>query len=75
MKIEKNVPIPQRGLFHQRQSKYPFRNMEVGDSVYYAERAEAKLALASAYKHGRDKEWAFTGRFDPTGGCRIWRTA
>lgn len=70
-KIEKHVPMPEErhaGNF----SKYPFRNMKVGDSFLtpMVEKYEIKRAVQNANftkRHGR-----FTYRQEAN-GVRVWR--
>lgn len=70
--IEKNVPIPQANAFG-RNAKYPFRQMEVGDSFFASDTTVQKMSNnACGYKargHG-----TFTCRA-VDGGVRVWRIA
>lgn len=78
--IEKNIPIPSKK--GGRGSKYPFHEMEVGDSFLYpCERANTTqymrrlLSAANSYTRGKtNRGTAFTARV-VDGGIRIWRTA
>lgn len=73
-KIEKGIPIVPRGK-RGRKTVYPFSDMEVGDSVFYAETGYGlTLAKSASYAHGRayGKKFA-THRGD--GGMRIWRVS
>lgn len=71
MIIEKNVPMPKtegRG----RPPIYPFRDMDVGDSVFIPEQGVGGSAYLSAMQHGRLNGKKFSGRTED-GGVRIWR--
>lgn len=66
MKIEKNIPIASI-------SRYDFvREMEVGDSVFYGDRADAKRSLAGM-KSVRLAGRKYMYRTQNSGGARIWR--
>ena len=68
--IEKNIPLPER---KSREIKYPFADMQVGDS-FYAEKGWQTVYNASTYFRKTRKllNWKF--RCAPEGdGCRIWR--
>ena len=73
-KIDKNVPIPESNL---RGSKYPIREMKVGDSFYLESEGEVKGARDAALKHIKRqkngyKDWDYTTRKDGD-GYRLWR--
>lgn len=78
MKIEKGIPAPKQ----KNTSKYPFADMEVGDSVYVdgqrssynqAVKDGAKFsALPTAHQYGKRSGKKFTGRNEGS-GVRIWR--
>lgn len=74
-KIEKDVPIPasNAGGREQGRGKYPWQNMEVGDSFYFSHLLRSSVHCATicwAKRNGR--EWAFETR-DEGRGARIWR--
>lgn len=69
IKIEKGVPLPKRR--GTKRSKYPFADMEVGDSFFFSETRERVSAAARAY--GARTKKKFASRVDGD-GCRIWRT-
>jgi hypothetical protein len=70
MIIEKNIPIP--GARSQN-TIWPFRQMEVGDSVLVPEeRADNARVIASRVK--KTDGFRFTSR-KVEGGTRIWRIA
>lgn len=73
MKIEKGIAIPEKPRSGGRPTKYPFKVMEVGDSVFIDE-AEAKAAIAAARATGRIHGKKFVYR-TVDGGIRIWRAA
>ena len=66
-KIEKNIP-----LFPPRASrrKYPFHEMEIGDSVFLADRKPSNLGGSTACL--APKKFAFR---NVEGGVRVWRVA
>lgn len=70
IKIEKGVPIPRKGL------KYPWPEMEVGDSFAFF--PNLKPVSAYAATHNASKAYAprkFEARRDADGNMRCWRVA
>lgn len=73
-KIERKIPIPRRSnSVNEHSVKYPFRDMEIGDSIFFAKKGAAKAQNAAA-AWGRKNNRTFTSR-TVEGGVRIWRTA
>lgn len=70
VKIEKNVPIPPQSW---RIAKYPFHEMEVGDSLLI-DYQERNAVLGAAKKYGKDTEKDFTSKRVSETEARIWRT-
>jgi len=73
MKIEKNIPMERdQAGGAGRPPKYPFANMEIGDSIFVeGAKIPCKEYIAAqqfASRHG----WKFSGR-RIDGGVRIWR--
>jgi hypothetical protein len=74
IKIEKGVPVPSAVT---RKSKYPFKEMEIGDSFFIndkidPERTRKKVSSAATmFCHTNDCKFK-TQVFDS--GVRIWRT-
>jgi hypothetical protein len=73
MKIEKGIPVPSNAT---RKAKYPFREMEVGDSFFITDKVDAertrKKVSAAATMFCQQRECKFkTQTFDT--GVRIWR--
>ena len=73
IKIEKGVPVPKNIT---RKAKYPFREMEVGDSFFITDKVDAertrKKVSAAATMFCQNKDYKFkTQTFDS--GVRIWR--
>jgi len=66
--IEKFVPIP---AGYVKKKKYPFAEMEIGDSIFFAEPA-VKKARSYAHAFGASHGMKFTTRL-VDGGVRIWR--
>lgn len=65
MKIDKNIPIP------NSVNKYPFQDMEIGDSFYVSSITTRK------FSNYRDTKWTkygkkFTAKKE-NDGVRIWR--
>ena len=75
MHIEKNEPIPDGNVTAKR---YPFRGMEVGDSIFLpVPDGEAMWGAARVFQH-RNTGYRFTARKvqkDGVIGYRVWRTA
>ena len=76
MNIDKGVKIPKccNGFStgKGRPAKYPYRDMEIGDSVFIPNQKLKAGAYASAMKHGRVYGKKFIGRTEGD-GLRIWR--
>jgi len=78
IKIDKNVPMP---VMQGRESKYPFSEMEVGDSFFVAGMTSNQMNNASSHyrkKHGwsficRNVEFYDEGPGINVKGARIWR--
>ena len=68
--IEKNVPFT--GLV--RFTRYPFPEMEVGDS-FECPASEAKRARAAAIGYGARHNMKFSARKQADGSYRLWRIA
>jgi len=74
MDIEKEVPAPDVTGRKGPPRKYPFADMEIGDSVFVeGENSQGRAALA-ARAHGNFKQKKFAARTQE-GGVRIWRVA
>jgi hypothetical protein len=65
---EKFVPIP---AGYVKKKKYPFAEMEIGDSIFFAEYA-MKSARSCSHAFGVRNGMKFTTRL-VDGGMRIWR--
>jgi hypothetical protein len=74
LQIEKDIPVP------EQTTKYPFKDMETGDSIYFEDERQANSARVSALRFAGRQEavWGFTLRkTDPDRdkvGWRLWRT-
>jgi len=66
-KVEKNIPIPK----YSREHKYPWDEMDVGDSFYVSQESAAG-ARASASSRAKDGHGKYASR-TVEDGCRIWR--
>ncbi len=69
LKIEKGIPYPGR-----RVGRYPWHEMEVGDSVFFDDSYKVSTVRQSSYNHGRKHGKKF-GYSKVQGGFRIWRIA
>ena len=70
MKIEKNIEAPKKTA--GRPAKYPFADMDVGDSVFIHGGHINGKEYVAASQTGLRKGWKFSGR-SVDGGLRIWR--
>lgn len=70
-KIDKHVPIPTELVRQEGGSKYPFKDMDVGESVYYLGCDTSKFDSGSVYRAaqstGRRLGMKFIGESDPDG--------
>jgi len=66
-KIEKNIPLPRNKT---KPNKYPFSDMEIGDSFY----TEGASVMSAACIHAKRKGGKFLCRKQGN-GTRVWRTA
>lgn len=66
--IEKDIPIPE--VSGKGRSKYPFPEMEVGDSIF----SDNVSIRQAAYAYARRKGKKFVVR-QVDGGYRVWREA
>ena len=66
MKIDKNIPLPTR---------WPFKQMEVGDSFAIPTDMKRHTVAVSAMRYGKKHGMKFTTRKMPDGTFRCWRTA
>lgn len=80
IQIDSGIPIPPRATGEGRTPKYPFRQMEVGDSflVPYMDgrpRGHTARRMAAATKSAVKRTgWKFTAR-QLSDGLRVWRVA
>ena len=68
VKIEKGVPAPEE---RKQRKRYPFHQMDVGDSVLISH-GDAMSARVSARYHGTRYSKKFTSKKEDD-GVRIWR--
>lgn len=64
MKVDKNVPLP---------SKWPFKDMQVGDSFAVPEGVGRTTVSIAALRYGRKHGGKFTVRLMPDRSFRCWR--
>lgn len=70
--IESGVPLP-ASYINGRPASYPFRKMEVGQSIFIPEeKVSPHHAAKRAYAAGRRTGYKFTCR-KVDGGVRVWR--
>jgi len=70
MTIDKSIPVPSS----TRARKYPFIEMEVGDSVLFENETLGGKAYKAANAVGYRYEREYVAR-NENGGIRIWRKA
>ena len=71
MKIEKNIPLPNR----DPRERYPFADMAVGDSFLVVDRSWIKNLRSAAYMHSRRHPGVrYTCRKHGE-GWRLWRVS
>ena len=71
--IDKNIPVP-TGKSRLREGKYPFANMEVGDSFFISE--ESRRVWTASYGWGKRNAAKFRMTALSEGGAegvRVWR--
>jgi len=70
LQIDPDVPIP------QGRTRYPFKDMEVGDSIFFDTLPKGTSARVSAAQFIQKHEptWKFSLK-QVSGGWRLWRTA
>ena len=72
MKVEKNIPLPEKSSAGAR--KYPFHEMDVGDSFFVAgvmvKDAPKIRSAANGYGQYNKKEFM---TLTVPGGVRVWR--
>lgn len=71
--IDKNIPIP-KDAGRKGRRKYPFYEMEVGDSVFFEGQTRTGNARNAAYAWARNNNKEVSVR-SVQGGIRIWRIA
>ena len=77
LEITHNIPIPEKVLQGQVRTRFPFANMQVGDSLFFGTQEEFLAARSASYPFCRKKQlgWKFSGMFVPEEkGWRLWRT-
>jgi hypothetical protein len=75
--VEAGIPIPPRTQLGRR-SKYPFEDMDVGDSFFVAGRDGKNFGGTVTGARKRHPDMAFemrTVKEDGVIGVRVWRTA
>ncbi len=65
MKLDKNIPIPK---------KYPFAEMQVGDSFVIADGVKRTTVSVASIRYGKATGKKFTTRKVLEGVYRCWRT-
>ena len=70
-RIEKGLPVPPQGT---KGRKYPFPEMEVGDS-FTAPKSDLCSVKSASCQYGRRKGWKFSTRVSGSDEVRCWRMA
>jgi len=75
-KIDKNIPLPPPGKRGPKQSRYPFKEMEVGDSFIFDDYDRVRMSSGSTaariYGSNQDPVKKFATR-KMGNKIRIWR--
>ena len=73
MKIESGIAIPNKTW--ERESKYPIKDMKIGDSIFFPNKKYKRTSVTSAFTSYRAKhtDFAFVVRTINGKGFRIWR--
>lgn len=66
LRIDKNVPLP---------TKYPFKDMQVGDSFVVPVKIHRTTVSVAALRYGRKHGMKFVVRMMPDRSLRCWRIA
>jgi len=77
IKIDKGLPIPP-GSGRGKRSIYPFRQMEIGDSIFIPNKTARIIGGVWGTFAKRNPEFAFKARADSVEGVpgvRVWRIA
>lgn len=70
IKIDKGIPVPDES--RGANGKYPFADLEIGDSFFVNVKQVAVCSSAAGYGKRHNKK--FTTRSE-NGGTRVWRIA
>lgn len=75
-KIDKGVKVPENCRGRGQPSKYPFAEMEIGDSVFFADEARGTMSkpVLAARQHANYHDKKMAARKEGN-GVRIWRVA
>lgn len=75
MQIEKNIPLPPRAYDKAgRNARYPFPDMEIGDSFILKLSAKRSVISCLMIYHSRKRGTKYASRRLPE-GLRVWRVA
>lgn len=76
--IDKNVPIPKQiRSGTPSNAKYPWREMDVGDSIFMKLPEAENMSAAARFFAYSNKEYGFTSRTvteNGVKGIRVWRS-
>jgi len=70
--IDENVPLITTTKASQKYARYPFEQMEVGDSFFVPDDKDERAAAEHAHNYAKMRSCKFSTRKVP-GGRRIWR--
>lgn len=74
--IEKGVPVPKNAAGYSRlgRRKYPFAQMEIGDSFAFSDNTKQNTAGAAVFRENKRSDFKFVTR-KVDGVIRCWRVA
>ena len=72
--IDKNIPIPADAGRRGTPRKYPFPDMRVGDSLFFADAPMEGREVQAARTYFKRAGWTLVAR-RVDGGVRVWRAA
>src|SRR6185369_1499740 len=72
--IDKGIPVAKIAYGLNREFKYPWRDMEIGDSFLFPGTISSSTAASNARDAGRRLDMKFSTRWTPA-GFRCWRVA
>lgn len=74
IRVDKHIPLPNRIGGSGRPARYPWKNMNVGDSFVFPKEVKRSTAQSLTYKTGKTNGRRFAIR-TVAEGIRCWRLA